>query len=126
MFLRHKIKKLSYRLSLKFMIVVALSVLAVTSVILLSLGLSVRHSQSEILRKNVEDIYSSLENGKEYFPPYGLSFLIYDTKTKEVYSTNDPFLPALPPTDGTVKKYFIPNYFSDGDLNIRYYSQSLQ
>ena len=108
------------------MIVVALSVLAVTSVILLSLGLSVRHSQSEILRKNVDDIYSSLENGKEYFPPYGLSFLIYDTKTKQVYSTNDPFLPALPPTDGSVKKYFIPNYFSDGDLNIRYYSQSFE
>ena len=108
------------------MIVVALSVIAVTGVFLLSLGLSVRHSQSEILRKNVEDIYSSLENGKEYFPPYGLSFLIYDTKTKEVYSTNDPFLPALPPTDGTVKKYFIPNYFSDGDLNIRYYSQSFE
>ena len=108
------------------MIVVALSVIAVTGVFLLSLGLSVRHSQSEILRKNVEDIYSSLENGKEYFPPYGLSFLIYDTKTKQVYSTNDPFLPALPPTDGTVKKYFIPNYFSDGDLNIRYYSQAFE
>ena len=108
------------------MIVVALSVIAVTGVFLLSLGLSVRHSQSEILRKNVDDIYSSLENGREYFPPYGLSFLIYDTKTKEVYSTNDPFLPALPPTDGTVKKYFIPNYFSDGDLNIRYYSQSFE
>ncbi len=108
------------------MIVVALSVIVVTGVFLLSLGLSVRHSQSEILRSNVDDIYSSLENGKEYYPPYGLSFLIYDTKTKEVYSTNDPFLPPLPPTDGTVKKYFIPNYFSDGDLNIRYYSQSFE
>ncbi len=117
-----KIKKLSIRLSFKFMIVVALSVLVLTGVFLITLGFSIRHSQAEILRENANDIYTSMKTGRDYHPPYGLSWLVYDSFTKMVYTTNDPFLPTLPDTNGTVKQYFVHDYFSDGDLHLCYYA----
>ena len=117
-----KIKKLSIRLSFKFMIVVALSVIVLTGVFLVTLGFSIRHSQAEILRENANDIYTSMKTGRDYHPPYGLSWLVYDSFTKMVYTTNDPFLPTLPDTNGTVKQYFVHDYFSDGDLHLCYYA----
>ena len=120
-----KIKKLSIRLSFKFMIVVALSVIVLTGVFLLTLGFSIRHSQAEILRENAASIYNSMRTGRDYHPPYGLSWLVYDSFTKMVYTTNDPFLPALPDTKGAVKQYFVNDYFSDGDLHLCYYAMDV-
>jgi signal transduction histidine kinase len=104
------------------MIVVALSVLVLTGVFLITLGFSIRHSQAEILRENAESIYTSMKTGRDYHPPYGLSWLVYDSFTRMVYTTNDPFLPTLPDTHGAVKQYFVNDYFSDGDLHLRYYA----
>ena len=104
------------------MIVVALSVIVQTGVFLVTLGFSIRHSQAEILRENAESIYTSMKTGRDYHPPYGLSWLVYDSFTRMVYTTNDPFLPTLPDTHGAVKQYFVNDYFSDGDLHLRYYA----
>ena len=121
---KRKKNRLSVRLSLKFMMIVALSSLVVTGVFLSILLLSVRHKQTEILKDNINQIYDNLYGF--YSPPYGISYLIYNPLIGQVYSTNDPFLPLLADSNGEAKKYVVKDYFSDGDLKIRYMSQSFK
>lgn len=52
--------------------------------------------------------------------PYFITFVVYEEESRDVFITNDPFLPCLPSTDGKAKKYFQRNYFTDGDLDILY------
>ena len=54
--------------------------------------------------------------------PYYLTFSVYNSSTQEVIATNDPFLPALPPTPHRAERYTAKQYFIDGDLNILYYA----
>ena len=52
--------------------------------------------------------------------PYFLSYVVYEKETKRVIASNDPFLPLLQDTDGKAKKFFIRDYFYDGNLDIFY------
>ena len=55
--------------------------------------------------------------------PYFMTYIVYEADTEALIATNDPFLPFLRNTNGHSKRYFVKNYFFDGNLDIFYYAQ---
>ncbi|WP_294430747.1 cell wall metabolism sensor histidine kinase WalK [uncultured Treponema sp.] len=56
--------------------------------------------------------------------PYYLTYIIYESDSKFLLSTNDPFLPPLEDTKGKARRFFQKNYFFDGDLDILYFANT--
>ena len=113
--------------------VVLLSVLFLfftRSLVTKSQGLELKNAENELFQK-----METLSNDASVTPvfgaslgvipklPYYVTYIIYDSETSTVLSTNDPFLPLLEETNGKVKRLFIKDYFFDGDLNIIFYAQ---
>ncbi len=60
--------------------------------------------------------------------PYYMSYAVFGTANTEivVLGTNDPYLPILPVTSaGKTERYFVKNFYVDGDLNILYTSMQV-
>lgn len=132
------LKSFSVRLSLKFMSVMTLSVVLLSvlflfftrSLVTKSQGLELKNAENELFQK-----METLSNDASVTPvfgaslgvipklPYYVTYIIYDSETSTVLSTNDPFLPLLEETNGKVKRLFIKDYFFDGNLNIIFYAQ---
>lgn len=75
------------------------------------------------LNKAMSEAILAVNTGSEtelHAVPYFLSYVIYEKDTKKVVASNDPFLPLLQNTDGKAKKFFIHDYFYDGNLDIFY------
>lgn len=120
-------KTLSFRLSIRFMILVAAIVLLIASLFVFALRLSIRNKQSRIIYDNAVRLaqeYKSSETEMLDTVPidYFVSYLIFDKTTGEILYTNDPLLPKLEITEGKAKKYFKKDFYTDGDLNILYCS----
>lgn len=118
---------LSLRLSIRFMIFVAVIVLLLSAGFVSLLKLSINSKQKkEVLDATILlcDAMEKEENTllETLGLPYYLTYCIYDEETQDVLYTNDPFIPFLDDTDGKVKKYFVKDFFSDGNLNILYAS----
>lgn len=118
-------KSLVVRLSLRFMIIVAASLLILSIIFIQLLRLSQKNKMERDLSGAARFLSEQLEFEKVIIPefldlPYFITFLVYQEENQEVYVTNDPFLPCLPVTQGKAKKYFQRDYFTDGDLNILY------
>ncbi len=57
--------------------------------------------------------------------PYYMSYAVFGIANAEtlILGTNDPYLPILPVTsNGKTERYFVKNFYVDGDLNILYTS----
>jgi len=122
-------KTVAFRLSIKFMIIVASIVLMIAMLFVFVLQLSIRNTQSRDLIFNANLICSELENQEnpvmDALPlEYYISYVIYNEQN-EILFTNDYLLPQLKPTAGKAKKYFQKDFYSDGNLNILYYSAKL-
>ncbi|MCR5187542.1 MAG: HAMP domain-containing histidine kinase [Treponema sp.] len=118
-------KSLAVRLSLRFMIIVAASLLMLSIIFIQLLRLSQKNKMERDLYSAASFLSEQLELQETIIPefldlPYFITFVVYEEKSQEVYVTNDPFLPCLPLTQGKAKKYFQRDYFTDGDLNILY------
>ena len=114
-------------LALKFSLLLAVIVALLSVGIILLLRAHTRQRQNRELVSAAQSIGESLGKGlvseAEDALPYYITFCVYESGTKEVLATNDPFLPVLPPTPKKALRYTAKNYFSDGDLNILYYAR---
>ena len=91
--------------------------------------MSIRNQQNRELTAAAETVAASLRNGQireiDGELPYYITYAVYDSASKEITATNDPFLPALPVTPHRAERYTAKQYFSDGDLNILYYATAV-
>ncbi|EPF25232.1 hypothetical protein HMPREF1221_02317 [Treponema socranskii subsp. paredis ATCC 35535] len=114
-------------LALKFSLLLAVIVALFSVGIILLLRAHTRQRQNRELVSAAQSVGESLAEGlvreAEDALPYYITFCVYESGTKEVLATNDPFLPVLPPTPKKALRYTAKNYFSDGDLNILYYAR---
>lgn len=120
---RKFLKSFSFRLSLRFMLLLTASVLLISVLFVFVVNSFVKRNQVEELNKAVsEAILSVNTNSQSDFRsiPYYVSFVIYEKNTKNVLASNDPFLPLLSDTDGKAKRFFSKDFFYDGDLDILY------
>ncbi|MCQ2585539.1 MAG: HAMP domain-containing histidine kinase [Treponema sp.] len=119
-------KTLALKLSIKFMLFVALIVMLVAMVFVFALRLSIRKKQSQDLKRNAEILckeISAQENPviESLNLDYFISYIVFDDEG-QVWYTNDSLLPELELTEGKAKKYFQKNFYFDGDLNLLYCS----
>lgn len=129
-------KSFSARLSLRFMFVMTGSVLVIIfSFLLFSRSLAFK-GQTMGLKRAEETVFITFEDlshkghinggslGNLPEVPYFMTYIIYDTESKNLLATNDPFLPLLKDSGGKALKYFEKDYFFDGDLNILYFAKT--
>ena len=125
-----KIKNsLPLRLSIRFMIVVAVIVLLLSSGFVFSLRFSITNRMKNTLMDLTDQVCLNLTQRtppEVLGLPYFLTYLVYDANTNQVLNTNDPFLPRLPLTGGKAKRYHQANYYADGDLTILYTCRQLE
>ncbi len=111
------------------MLIVALIVLLLSSGFVFVLRFSINNRMKNTLMGLTALVCSNItqESTPELLGlPYFLTYLVYDSKTGQIIHTNDPFLPKLPLTEGTVKRYHQADYYADGDLTILYSSCELK
>lgn len=117
-------KSLSVRLALRFTVVVAAaSVLLSVAFVMLVKSVIGSMQRGELLRAAAEVARASPPLG-EPSVPYYVSYLVSDSGGN-VLATNDPFLPVLPPTGGSVSSFVERGYFIDGDLKLLYVSEEV-
>ena len=117
-------KSFAVQLSVRFMFILTMAVILLTLSFLYSLRYSVKTSQTAELKKACTNLFeNNLSTDKL---PYYLTYIAYKLESEEVISTNDPFLPALKPTNGKAVRYFEKDFFYDGDLDILYYAESFR
>ena len=114
------------QLAVRFSLLLAAMIAVLSSGIILLLRMNIRNQQNKELEAAAGMVAVSLQNGRiqeiDGELPYYITFTIYESATKAITATNDPFLPALPVTLNRAERYTAKQYFSDGDLNILYYA----
>ncbi|MCR4821726.1 MAG: HAMP domain-containing histidine kinase [Treponema sp.] len=131
-------KSFSTRLSLRFTLVLTCAVVILSITFLLFTRSLVNKAQEKELIAAEGAVYNRIEefrNDKNVVPRYGatlgtieelpyyLTYIVYDTDESLLLATNDPFLPFLEDSRGHSRRYFVKNYFFDGDLNILYFAK---
>ena len=120
-------RSVAVQLAIKFTMIHTAAILLLSVAFTAILSFFSRRQQSNEIRQAARVIESSLQHNRENdlrLPalPYYITYLIYSDSKKSILSTNDPFLPVLPETNGKTKYFSSKNYFIDGDLNILYYT----
>jgi len=110
------------------MTVVAAVVLLIATLFVLTFRIFIRNKQNRVLFENAELICREIENNDNSYVDllpldYFISFVIYKNDSQKIENTNDPLLPKLPVTEGKTRRYFQKDFYSDGDLNILYYTR---
>ena len=119
----------SVRLSLRFMFLLTVAVIILAFLFLFFIRSLVNANQTEELKNAEEKVFLAMyfQKSRGYLSnaeiPYYITYIIYDSETHELLSTNDPFLPLLAVTDGKAVHYFEKDFFFDGDLDILYYAE---
>ena len=124
-------KSLAVRLSYRFMIIVASILILLSFASLMLIRYSIRNRQGRDLYHAAIVLKHEMQFSLSLIPefldlPYYITYVIYDSENGETLITNDPFLPKLAATSGKVKRYFVKDYFVDGNLNILYTSLEYQ
>ena len=130
-----KMKSLARKIALQFFLVIA-AIFLVLAIILLIMTSHFARSQNEReLQWALQQIELAtinhgfdlnLELTEAKIPPF-INYVVFNADNPEqIFSTDDPFLHALPVTNGKAKEWYEKNYFSDGDLFIVYTSQALK
>ena len=120
----------SFRLSLKFTMIVTLAIVVSMTVMFMFVNHLVRSEQGDELIKSTEDINRVIRNWTDFssepyfYLPYYVTYSVTDERLNHVVFTNDPFLPAGLKKSSRPRIYFERNYFSDGNLNILYYKKT--
>ena len=111
-------------LAFRFMGVLALAMLSLAFIFVSALNYSVVKQHKNDLEKSVQLILQAITlQGTEELPflelPYYVTYTVYEVETRNVIATNDNLLPLLN-SYGKVRTYFVKNFFTDSDMNIRY------
>ncbi len=125
-----KFSYVSLKISLFFMMLLTVTVLLISFIFVIAINFSIQAKQADILRtslNNVQKVFlEEVDQDEPYFEvPFNVSFIIFKDENEVLYS-NDIFLPFLEDTNDKAKKYFVKDYFSDGNLNIRYVSKTFK
>ena len=113
------------KLSLRFMFLLTVAVILLSASFLLTVRFFVGKQQTVELKNAVQIIYKTLSfepESKSFDIPYYLTYTVYRTDDGMQLATNDPFLPMLPDTHGKAERYFVKDFFYDGDMNLLYYA----
>ncbi len=118
------------RLSIFFMVIVAVVVLFLTSVFVMLLKLTINYNQSIELEDAANLLCICVDDINNLQPellgiPYYMTYTIYEEQSGDILFTNDPFLPLLQTTHGRAMQYYQKDFFADGDLNILYYAMPI-
>lgn len=118
---------ISFRLSIGFMLIVTAVVLLLSFSFVFLLRYSITKHQKEDLYKASEVLEKNYILNPDFEPellsiPYYVLFSIYKNDDGTIIYSNDPFIPNLPDSNGHTKKYFQKDFYTDGNLNILYYS----
>ncbi len=127
--LRENSPSISFPLALRFMLLIALAMLSLSLIFVFLLRHSVTRRQNSELEKCISLIEGSIQkNGTDelsFLPlPYYITYSVYDSESQAVISTNDSLLPLLD-SGGKSRTYFEKDFFTDGDLNIRYLTKNI-
>ena len=120
----------SLPLALRFMLLLAASMLALSVLFVALLRLSVTHKQDSDLAQGISLISESLASrGTDELAflelPYYITYAVWERDGRVVLSTNDSLLPLLE-SDGKSRTHFEKDFFTDSDLNIRYRTKTLE
>lgn len=118
-----KAPSVTLTLALRFSLVLALAVLALSVLFTFALRRYIYNSQSRELKESALALESTALPEQKEKIPYYITYAVYEKNTEEILETNDPFLPLLGATDGKTKKFVSKNYFIDGDLRILYFAK---
>lgn len=124
-------KSVSFRLSLRFTLILFVAVMILSLVFSVALSLRLRRQKSTELKNCAQMCYDAIKNAEDKLPrnlpplPYYITYLVYETAHNTILYTNDPLLPILPLSDNS-KIYIEKNYFIDGDLNILYIAKEFE
>ena len=115
---------ISLPLALRFMLLLSVAMLSLSLLFVALLRLSVSRSQDSELKKSISLISETVRtrgvDELSFLPlPYYITYAVYEADSKAVLSTNDSLLPLLD-SAGKSRTYFEKDFFTDGDLNIRY------
>ena len=116
-------RSFAVRLSLRFMFILTVSVLLLSSGFLLFMRSLVQGNQTRQLREAEQTVYESVLSLEVPDIPYFITYTVYSGESGELIATNDPFLPFLKDSGGKVLHYLEKDFFYDGDLDILYFSQ---
>ena len=121
---------ISLPLALRFMLLLAASMLALSVLFVALLRLSVTHKQDFDLAQGISLISESLASrGTDELAflelPYYITYAVWERDGRVVLSTNDSLLPLLD-SDGKSRTHFEKDFFTDSDLNIRYRTKTLE
>jgi signal transduction histidine kinase len=135
------------RLAIQFSLLITTIIILLSIIFVLMLRMRIRTGQKHVLETAVSRLSDGLfmatmhrgQNGQTMMPgggmmrfsgpqgmmpandlPYYISFTVYESETKKVFQSNDPFLPLLPLTRGKSLRYRQKDYYIDGDLDILY------
>ena len=127
----------SVRLSLRFMFILTMTVIFLSFAFLFFIRSLVHSNQTAELKKAEAGVYEAVKSLVAYGDsrkfsggpaiyeiPYYFTYVVWDFDTNNIIATNDPFLPLLEPTKGKSVRYFVKDFFFDGDLDIQYYAQA--
>ncbi|MCR4713154.1 MAG: response regulator [Treponemataceae bacterium] len=118
-------KTLARKIALRFFFVIALMVLCLSLTLLALINWSSRQSKNKEITNALGVITSAVKNGESLYVaegelPYYITYTVYEESTKEIYATNDHFIPILPLENGTPVEYVEKDYYTDGDLRLLY------
>ena len=132
-----KKQSFSVRLSLRFMFLLTMTVIFLSFAFLFFIRSLVHSNQTAELKKAEAGVYEAVKSLVAYGDsrkfsggpaiyeiPYYFTYVVWDFDTNNIIATNDPFLPLLEPTKGKSVRYFVKDFFFDGDLDIQYYAQA--
>ena len=121
---------ISFPLALRFMLILAFSMLSLSVLIVSLLRFSVTHKQNRELEESISLISFAILNDKadelDFLNlAYYITYTVYETESRTVITTNDSLLPLLD-SDGKKMTYLAKNFFTDSDLEIRYLTKRLE
>jgi len=130
--MKNNISRFPLKISILFMLLLAGSVLVISTIFVTVINLNVRSQQSQELRDSIYSIEKTLLENRNssseiYFNvPLNISYSITDRKSGSVLFTNDSFLPAMEETNLKARHYFEKDFFTDGNLNLYYMAKNLE
>lgn len=127
---KNKNKAVSVSLAFRFMAILAFAMLCLSFIFVFALRLLVINHHKSELEICVSHILQTISlEGTQELPfvelPYYITYTVYESESENVLSTNDSLLPLLN-SYGKTKTCFVKDFFTDGDLNIRYLTKETE
>lgn len=134
-----KRRSVAFKFALSFSVVLTLVSITISILISEFIWLSARNQKAIELETAAFTIERAIEQQdtealKNGFPTlyYYIDYIVYTTKYStnsedyDLISSNNPYLPHLPETNGNAKLYSEDNYYIDGNLQILYYAKKVK